>query len=47
MRTFIKEGTVWTTNDEIIAKALLNSGYEEQVEQPTEEKPKKKAAKGE
>ena len=47
MRTFAKDGTVWNTDDAITATALLNAGYEEVLEQPTEEKPKKKAVKGE
>lgn len=51
MRTFVKGETVWQTHDEVTARALLESGYVEQVakvkDEPAEEKPKKKAVKGE
>lgn len=51
MRTFVKGDMVWTTKDEVTARALIQSGYVEQKakvkEEPIEEKPKKKAVKGE
>lgn len=41
MRVFEKDGNVLKTNDEIIAKALINSGYIEKQEIVIESTPKK------
>lgn len=50
MRTFKKGDRVLKTDDNTIAAAILNSGFEEvkaTVEKPIEEQPKKAKKKGE